>query len=137
MPLRASKDRGHNMGFLSLRERISIPTYDNPKELQTAELIFDQTKCNQCGVCISICPGAWIATDKFTRMDYMKGTATGKSGFPKLLRSANDAVTLCMGCLCCAAACSKDAISLKQVFRPTLRLKKLHQTAEVSRPKRY
>jgi Fe-S-cluster-containing hydrogenase component 2 len=105
--------------------------------MQMADLIFDETKCNQCGVCISICPGACLASERFNKMDYLNGKAAGKSGFPRLLRTANDAVTLCVGCLDCAAACPKDAIALKQVFRPGLRLKKFHQTAEVSRPKRY
>lgn len=137
MLLPESKDKEHDMGFLTLRERFKIPTYDNPNHMKMAELIFDEAKCNQCGVCISICPGGCIISDQYNRMDYMNGKATGKSGIPRLKFSANNAVAMCMGCLCCAAACQKDAISLKCVGRPTYRLKKLHQTAEVSRPKRY
>jgi ferredoxin len=125
------------MGFLTLRERFKIPTYDNPKDMQMGDLIFDQTKCNQCGVCIAVCPGACLVSDKFNKMDYMNGTAAGKSGFPRLMRTVNDAITECVGCLDCAAACPKDAISLKTVFRPLGRLKKFHQSTEVSRPKRY
>jgi formate hydrogenlyase subunit 6/NADH:ubiquinone oxidoreductase subunit I len=125
------------MGFLKLSERLQVPTYDDPGELQSASLTFDESKCKRCGICISICPGACITSDTFSKMDYMAGTAKGKGGLPRLETTANGKVITCVGCYDCGAACPQGAISVQRGFRAGYRLKKLHQTPDFRYPKRY
>jgi formate hydrogenlyase subunit 6/NADH:ubiquinone oxidoreductase subunit I len=125
------------MGFIKLLDRLRIPTYDDPDQLQSASLRFDASKCKECGICISVCPGACLRSDKFTKMDYVNGVAKGKGGLPWLERTPNGKVITCVGCYDCGAACPHGAIVLERGFRAGFRLKKLHQQPEMRYPKKY
>lgn len=124
------------MGYLTFREKHKIPTYDNAKHMQTGKLDFDPDKCNQCGRCISVCPGGSIISENFTKIDYMAGTNKGKCGTPSL-ESIKPGVTLCIACYCCGAACPREAISIASNFNPGYYFKRITQTSDMKFPKRY
>jgi len=82
---------------ISFRERIAIPNYIDPLETKVGEIIFDYDKCNGCGSCARICPGASIEIkDKKAKM-----TDPG----------------YCMACGDCQAICPTGAIRLKSNFK--------------------
>lgn len=125
------------MEYLTLYEKYKIPTYDNPKHIQAAEIVFDYAKCKQCGFCITACAWGGIITDLCNRTDIITGKFKGKTGLPRVKKVANGSVKICMGCMTCAAACPEGAISIKNNFRPGYRLKKICQAPEMTYPKRY
>ena len=131
------KGRVNNMERFRLIDRLRIPTYDNIKHVQGGELIFDELKCRQCGVCIKICPGGCLETYSATRMSLISGKdKREKSGIPHLTASKSG-VTLCIACFCCGAACPHKAISIKKNFNPGYFYKRLTQVPEMRYPKNY
>lgn len=121
----------------SLLDRLTIPAYDSPKEMQTGELIFDPEKCKGCGVCLTVCPGEGIRTDTTAKMDVVSGKAKGgKYGVPHVVRFGTG-TTLCMTCFDCGAACPRGAISIKRNFNAGYYYKRLTQTSDMRYPKRY
>ena len=125
------------MDQLSLRERFHIVVYDEMPEQDIALIEVDESKCKECGICVTACGGACLLTGEFTRADYMKKRVKGKQGVPRLVRTANQKTPMCVGCLTCAAACPHGAISIVQGFMPGGRIRKLHQCPEYGPPKRY
>ncbi len=46
--------------YLTLREFLKIPTYDNERYVSTGRIEIDEELCNGCGMCVTICPGKAI-----------------------------------------------------------------------------
>ncbi|KQC10130.1 MAG: hypothetical protein APR62_12645 [Smithella sp. SDB] len=125
------------MQKLSLLDRLRIPTYDNMMQMQTGDLIFDEMKCRQCGICVKICPGGCLVTNSVTKMDIMSGKEKGtKSGVPHV-DTLKSGITLCIACYDCGAVCPHKAISIKRNFNPGYFFKRLIQTSEMRYPKNY
>ena len=52
------KGEGCEMSYLTWKERLRIPTYDNPSYATSGKVAIDEEKCNGCGDCVMICPGS-------------------------------------------------------------------------------
>jgi ferredoxin len=125
------------MKKFSLIDRFRIPTYDNPNHVKTGDLFFNPTKCKQCGICIKVCPGGCLVTDKITKKDIMKDMKKAvKSGVPHV-DVLKTGVTLCIACFDCGVACPHGAISIKRNFDPKYYYKRLTQTSDMAYPKKY
>lgn len=121
----------------SFFDRIRIPDYDSPKQMQSGELIFDQEKCKQCGICIQLCPGGCLITETTTKINILSGKAKGeKYGVPRV-KTTKKGATMCIACFDCGAACPHGAISVKHNFNPGYHYKRLTQTSNLKYPKRY
>ena len=121
----------------SISDRFKIPAYDNSKEMQTGDLIFDPEKCKGGGTCVQICPAGGLLTDTTTKIDLTSGKATGgKYGIPRVVTLKKGA-TMCLACYDCGAACPHGAISIKRNFNPGYHFKRLTQTSDMRYPKRY
>jgi len=119
-----------------LIDGLRIPTYDNIKHMQCGDLIFDELKCRQCGICIKICPGGCILTDSVTKTKILSSEIKGKTGVPRVA-SLPTGATLCIACFCCGAACPHGAISIKNNFDPKYFYKRISQASELKYPKNY
>ncbi len=118
-------------------DRLIIPDYDTPRGVSSGNLIFDKAKCRECGVCVTLCPGGCLITDKVTKMDLLTGKVKGgKYGLPRVDKTKRGA-TLCIACYDCGAACPHDAIRIETHFNPKRHFKRLTQTSEMIFPKRY
>ena len=125
------------MKKLSLIDRFRIPTYDNINHMQAGDLIFDEMKCRQCGICVKICPGGCLVTNLVTKMEILSGRKKGgKSGIPHV-ETLKSGITLCIACYDCGAACPHNAISIKKNFNPGYFFKRLTQVSEMRYPKSY
>ena len=82
---------------ISFGEKITIPNYIDPQQTKVGEMIFDYDKCDGCGSCARICPGASIEINN------------------KKARMTD--VVYCMACGDCMAICPKDAIRLKSSYK--------------------
>ena len=131
------KSKENDMATLSLKDRFTIPTYDDPDQMKMADLIFDTEKCKECGICILLCPGGCILSDTVTKMDFIKETSTKGNCGPPTLDSRRPGVTLCIACFDCGTACPTGAISIKNHFNPGYYYKRLTQTSDMRYPKRY
>jgi ferredoxin len=87
------------MKYMSLKERLKIPEYNNPDEIILGEVDFDYKKCTGCGMCVKICPGSALAME----------------GKKPVMRQPPD--NQCMFCADCQAICPVDAIIMKKPFR--------------------
>lgn len=85
------------MAHLTLKEMLIIPTYDNPEQCRVGRVVVDEEKCNGCGNCVLICPGACL---------YLADTGKGKKA-----RMVEKTVPDCMSCNDCAAICKRGAVS--------------------------
>lgn len=84
------------MAYLCWKDRLTIPTYDNPAHTVTGRVVVDDGRCNGCGMCVKICPGSALQLE-------------GK-GRQKKARMIDKPVIECMSCNDCAAICERDAI---------------------------
>ena len=135
--LRELKGKVNDMKKLSLMDRLRIPTYDNINHMQAGDLIFDEMKCRQCGICVKICPSGSLVTNSVTKMEILNGRKKGgKSGIPHV-ETLKSGITLCIACYDCGAACPHNAISIKKNFNPGYFFKRLTQVSEMRYPKSY
>jgi ferredoxin len=120
-----------------LIDRLLIPKYDTPSQMQTGNLDFDREKCKECGVCVQLCPGGCLLTDTTGKMDLVSGKAHGgKYGIPHVA-VVKAGASLCIACFDCGAACPHGAISIRNNFNPGWHFKRITQLAEMKYPKRY
>lgn len=124
------------MATIPFTQRLKIPVYDDPEQVQYASLEIDTEKCIKCGLCVTACAFGLIEIGGNYRTDYLEGTVRGKLGIPRQVTALNG-LELCIGCLTCSAACPKGLISIKHPFRADFCWEKLHQAPEMTPPKRY
>jgi NAD-dependent dihydropyrimidine dehydrogenase PreA subunit len=84
------------MAYISFFEKIRIPTYDDPEQVQYGQVTIDNDKCTGCLLCIKLCPA-----DVLVKED----------GTPVMKKQGDHE---CMACADCAAACPENAIYLTQ-----------------------
>ncbi|HRZ25509.1 MAG TPA: 4Fe-4S dicluster domain-containing protein [Spirochaetota bacterium] len=121
----------------SLLDRLIIPDYDTPGGVSSGNLKFDTAKCKECGICISICPGGCLLTDRATKAGLLSGAVKGgRYGVPRVDKARKGA-TLCIACYDCGAACPHGAISIETHFDPKRFYKRLTQTADMTYPVKY
>ncbi|HNY64138.1 MAG TPA: 4Fe-4S dicluster domain-containing protein [Deltaproteobacteria bacterium] len=89
------------MAYLTLLERLRIPTYDNRSYATAGRVTIDDEKCTGCGTCVFICPG---------RALFLSG-----SGKEKKARLEED-FPHCMSCNDCAAACKRGAVKVSKGY---------------------
>ncbi|MBI9077276.1 MAG: 4Fe-4S dicluster domain-containing protein [Desulfatibacillum sp.] len=116
------------MKQLQFMDRFNIPDYFDPNQLVTANLDFSDQKCVRCRLCTTICPGGSIIMER--------GGDKKNKPLP-YLEEIVPGITGCIGCGCCAAACPEVAISVTSAFLPTRFYLHLHQTSDMSYPRRY
>lgn len=124
------------MATIPFAQRLKIPVYDDPCQVQYAALEFDTERCIKCGLCVTACAFGLIEIAGNHRTAYLENKVQGKLGIPRQVKALNG-IDLCIGCLTCSAACPKGLISIKQPFRADYCWKKLHQDHEMTPPKRY
>ena len=81
------------MAFLSFKERMFIPTYDNPEHGTTGHVVIDHDKCNGCGICAQRCQYGALKFEVTTEV-------------------ANIDQFACYGCGLCQTGCPRGAINL-------------------------
>ena len=116
------------MEYMKLSRWTRIPDYNDPKDMQTGLLIFDNEKCKRCGICSFICPARSIQSEK--------GPAAWRNGLPRLLYDY-PGITDCIACGCCVVACPEQAISINRPFSPGYFFQRLTQTDTLTFPKPY
>ncbi len=85
------------MGYMTLRERLRIPRYDDPNETLMGDIAIDTEKCSGCGLCVKACPAdAIVLKDDKAQT---RGTIE------------------CMACADCVAICKEEAIALTRNYR--------------------
>lgn len=102
------------MGYMTLKERFRVPTYNDPDELSLGEVEFDYATCTKCGMCIKICPADSLELDDENK--------------PVLRKHPYNQ---CIFCGCCSAVCPVDAIIMKKPFTCTY----FYKTIEHGEPK--
>jgi 2-oxoglutarate ferredoxin oxidoreductase subunit delta len=85
------------MGNLTFAERMHIPRYDDPAEIEYGIVAFDEEKCSGCGLCVKACPADTLEL------------VNQKAGMKKLPE--------CVACGDCIAICPDDAITLQRNFK--------------------
>ncbi len=86
----------------------SVPDYDDPEQITTGIIVFDEGKCICCGSCKYPCPCGVIQfppkkEGEKQQMPYLDEIAPG--------------IIPCMACGDCSAACKQGAITPKRGFR--------------------
>ncbi|MCU0599472.1 MAG: AMP-binding protein [Desulfobacterales bacterium] len=105
-----------------------IPDYNNPAEMTTGQLDFDDEKCKRCGICSFICPARSIIADT--------GPGAWRNGLPRLMSIA-PGISNCIACGCCLIPCPEKAISIQRPFNPGLFFQRINQTRDLRYPKQY
>ncbi len=116
------------MEHIQFKRWTRIPDYNNPAEMTTGLLSFDDEACKRCGICCFICPARSITRET--------GPDAWRNGLPRL-SSVLPGITNCVACGCCAAACPENAIHITRQFNPGYFYKRLTQTPTLTYPKCY
>jgi len=109
------------MSYMTPKERLLIPTYDNEVYATTGRVAIDADACNGCGMCVKICPGKAI----FLSGEKKEKKARMEEVFPQ-----------CMSCNDCAAICERDAISVTVTYDFGYFFKPLHR-GPMSPPRKF
>jgi len=83
------------MAKFNVREKVIIPTYNDPDQVMAGEVVFDYEKCTGCTTCSQACPADSILMEE--KKPRMKA------------RGQNE----CIACGACIAICPEGAIRLK------------------------
>jgi len=95
------------MSNLSFLDRIKIPRYDDPSQIESGLIQFNQDKCTGCGFCVKACPASTITLqDKKAK-----------------LADLNE----CMACGDCVAICPEEVITLVKSYRASGMFKAIDQ----------
>jgi len=116
------------MEHIQFKRWTKIPDYNDPAQMTTGLLSFDDETCKRCGICSFICPARSIKSDT--------GPAAWRNGLPRLV-PISPGITECIACGCCLAACPENAISIKRSFNPGFFYHRLTQTNNLKYPKCY
>ncbi len=103
--------------YLTLREFLKIPTYDDERYVTTGRIEIDQELCKGCGMCVMICPG------KAIRLEEKK--AKFEEDFPQ-----------CMSCSDCVAICENNAIRVTVPYNFRYFYKTLHR-GDLVKPRKF
>ncbi len=109
------------MSYLSWKERLTIPVYDDEAQSTTGRVTVDEELCNGCGTCVMICPGKAI----FLAGEGKEKKARLEDDFPQ-----------CMSCNDCAAICERGAISVSVTYAFPFYYKTLHR-GSLEPPRRF
>jgi len=110
------------MAYLTLKDFLTIPTYDNPAYARAGRITVDLEKCNGCGNCALICPGGCL---------YVAGMGKNKKAY-----IMDGDFPDCMACNDCMAMCTRDAIKVSQTYDFGYFYKVLHR-GELSPPRNF
>ena len=110
------------MAYLTFKERMTIPTYDNPEHGTSGRVEIDHDKCNGCGNCALICPGDCL---------YVAGVGKDKKAY-----MIDTIGPDCMSCNDCLAMCSRDAIKVSAIYDFGYFYKILHR-GELAYPRNF
>lgn len=102
------------MSTYRLIDRLRVPTYDNETYVTLARVTIDHTRCNGCGLCAQICPGAALV---------LEGTGKNRKA---IMEKVNPQ---CMSCNDCAAICKQAAIKVITPYDYGYRFKTLDRGA--------
>jgi formate hydrogenlyase subunit 6/NADH:ubiquinone oxidoreductase subunit I len=97
------------MGKFGFLERILIPTYNDPAQIEPGAVEFDYDKCSGCSMCVEACPADSIVFQD--KKPYLKPGG------------ANE----CIACGDCVAICPEGAIRVTKGYRYTSYFKTIDQ----------
>jgi len=103
------------MSYLTFRERLSVPHYEDPALTRTGRVAVNGKRCNGCGMCVSVCPG--------------RALELVEEDGRKVARMVEAEVPECVACGDCAAACKRGAIEVVQGCDFGLYYRVLHRGA--------
>jgi ferredoxin len=93
------------MKLIRFSEKHTIPTYDDPAQIQPGDVLVDPEKCTGCLLCVKLCPAnALVAENK-----------------SPVIRPAGQ--NECMACGDCMAFCTEKAIVVSRSLKVTGRYK--------------
>ncbi len=112
------------MSYLTWKQRLRMPTYDNPAHARSGWVAVDHDRCNGCGMCALICPGNSL---------YLAGAGKDKKA---CINEMKEGFSTCFSCNDCAAICERDAITATRGYDFGYHFKQLHKE-ELAPPRNF
>ncbi len=97
------------MERFSFLDKILIPTYNDPDQIEAGSVEFDYEKCSGCSICVEACPADSILFEN--KKPFLKPSG------------ANE----CIACGDCVAICPEGAIRVSRGYRYTKYFKTIDQ----------